>query len=92
MERGAIKFHVFLPSGRAIWTAVGRDREYWVDPDLGFCSCKGYYYKTLSTGIPCYHLKSVELARQNKKFVEIKFRDVEYQGFIKALISDATLG
>ena len=92
VERRAIKFHIFLPSGRAIWTVVGRDREYWVDPDLDFCSCKGYYYKTLSTCNPCYHLKSVESARQKKKFAEIKFQDVEYQSFIKALLSDATLG
>ena len=91
VERGAIKFHIFLPSRRAIWTVVGRDREYWVDPDLDFCSCKGYYYNTLSTCNPCYHLKSVESARQKKKFAEIKFQDVEYEGFIKALLSDATL-
>ena len=92
VERRAIKFHIFLPSRRAIWTVVGRDREYWVDPDLDFCSCKGYYYKTLSTCDPCYHLKSVESARQKKKFAEIKFQDVEYQSFIKALLSDATPG
>ena len=92
VERGAIKLHIFRPSGRAIWTVVGRDREYWVDPDLDFCSCKGYYYETLSTCNPCYHLKSAKLARKNRKFVEIKFQDVEYLGFIRALLYDATLG
>ena len=45
LEEGAVKFHIFQPSGRAIWTVVGRDDEHWADIELGFCSCKSYYYK-----------------------------------------------
>ena len=88
LEEGAVKFHVFQPSGRAIWTIVGKDNEHWVDLELRFCSCKSYYYKTLSNGDPCYHLLCVELARKHNNFLTIRFHDSEYTYFIKALLSD----
>jgi predicted nucleic acid-binding Zn finger protein len=90
VEEGAVKFHIFQPSGRAIWTVVGRDDEHWGDIELGFCSCKSYYYKTLSNGKPCYHLLCIELAKKHNKFVTIRFHDTEYTQFIKALLSDFT--
>ena len=39
LDEKRIKLHVFEPSNRKIWTVVGSDREYWLDPDLDFCSC-----------------------------------------------------
>lgn len=90
LEEGAVKFHIFQPSGRAIWTIVGKDNEHWVDLELGFCSCKSYYYNTLSNGNPCYHLLCLELAKKRNKFVTIRFHDTEYTYFIKALLSDIT--
>ena len=89
LEEGAVKFHVFQPSGRTLWTIIGRDNEHWADVELGFCSCKSYYYKTLSSGKQCYHLICIELAKQNNKFVTIRFHDTEYKDFINALLSDA---
>jgi len=88
LERGAVKLHLFQPSGRTIWTIVGRDNEHWADIELGFCSCKSYYYKTLSNGKLCYHLICIVLAKQNNKFVTIKFHDTEYTDFINALLAD----
>lgn len=90
LEEGAVKLHIFQPSGRTIWTIVGKDNEHWADLELGFCSCKSYYYKTLSNGIPCYHLLCIQLAKQHNKFVTIKFHDTEYTYFINALLSDTT--
>ena len=89
LEGGAVKLHIFQPSGRTIWTIVGRDNEHWADIELGFCSCKNYYYKTLSNGKQCYHLICIELAKQNNKFVTIKFHDTEYKDFVSALVLDA---
>ena len=82
---GGVKLHIFQPSGRKIWTIVGKDNEQWADPDLEFCSCKNYYYKTLSNAELCYHLKSVQKAVEQNKAVSIKFDDSEYIQFIKAL-------
>ena len=35
-----VKLHVFEPSGRRIWTVVGKGEEHWVDPESNFCSCR----------------------------------------------------
>ena len=91
VELGAVKLHVFQPSGREIWTVVGKDDEHWADPDLQFCSCKSYYYKTLSNGEICYHLRSVLQAIQNNKFIRIDFDDTEYIGFLKVLLRDNSM-
>jgi predicted nucleic acid-binding Zn finger protein len=84
-----VKVHVFYPSGRKVWTVVGRDDEYWTDPELEFCSCKSFYYKSLSGGQPCYHIKMTLMAKQYDKFPTIIFDDTEYTSFIGALISDS---
>ena len=39
-----VKLHHFLPSNRKIWTVVGKDKEHWLDPDLQFCSCTGFFF------------------------------------------------
>jgi predicted nucleic acid-binding Zn finger protein len=85
---GGVKLHIFQPSGRKLWTVVGKDTEQWADLDLEFCSCKNYYYKTLSNAVSCYHLKSVQKAVEQNKVVAIKFDDSEYIQFIKALLRD----
>lgn len=85
---GGVKLHIFQPSGRKVWTVVGKDNEQWADLDLEFCSCKNYYYKTLSNAESCYHLKSVQKAVEQNKVVAIKFDDSEYNQFIKALLRD----
>ena len=83
-----VKLHRFEPSGRKIWTAVGKGNEYWLDPDLGFCSCADYYYNALSTGGECYHLKAVRIAQEQKKIEIVNFSDSEFKDFISALIKD----
>jgi predicted nucleic acid-binding Zn finger protein len=87
---GSVKLHVFSPSGREIWTVVGKDDEHWADPELHFCSCRHYYYKTMSNDEICYHIKSIEQARQDNKFVRTDFDDSEYNGFLKILLLDNT--
>ena len=85
---GGVKLHFFQPSGKMLWTVVGRDSEHWLDPELEFCSCKNYYFQALSSAEPCYHLKSLTQAAFEKKFVTIQFDDSEYIRFFKAVISD----
>ena len=77
-----IKLHLFEPSNRKIWTIVGTDKEYWVDPDLGFCSCPGYYFNN-----ECYHLDCFPLARAKNKIELTTFSDDEYESFIASLLS-----
>ena len=89
-EKG-VKSHVFKPSKREIWTVVGKDMEYWVDPEDSFCSCEDYYFETLSGKGRCYHLQVIGIAREKKLVDVIEFKDEEYDSFLKALINDMLL-
>ena len=86
---GSVKQMLFLPSGKKLWVVVGRDNEYWADPEIGFCSCKDYYFTTLSGKGECYHLKSVRKAMSENRFITIDFIDSEYVGFLQAIAEDS---
>jgi predicted nucleic acid-binding Zn finger protein len=78
---------LFEPSKKTIWTIVGKHHEYWIDLDLGYCSCNDYYFRTLSGQGMCYHL---DLAKQkiNSKVDIVCFSDLEYYDFVKSVIND----
>ena len=78
-----IKLHIFEPSDRKVWTVVGTDMEYWFDPDLGFCSCPGYYFNN-----ECYHLDNFQLAMSQNQIESTVFSDDEYGSFIGSLLSE----
>ena len=89
VEERRVKLHLFKPSKREIWTIVGKEKEHWLDPDIGFCSCAGYYFSKISANKKeCYHLESIRLAEKTKKTELIKFTDDEFGDFLKGLISD----
>jgi predicted nucleic acid-binding Zn finger protein len=79
---------LFHPSGKRIWIVVGKDDEYWADPELGFCSCKDFYFVSLSGGKECYHLRSVRKAAKEGGIVVMDFEDVEYVQILHALAED----
>lgn len=83
-----IKLHIFEPSRRKIWTVVGKEKEYWFDPDLNFCSCHSFYFNSITGKQECYHLKSANLAEKENKVELIKFSDEEFSDFINGLVSD----
>jgi predicted nucleic acid-binding Zn finger protein len=88
LKNGSVKRHFFHPSGREVWTVVGKDNEYWADPDLEFCCCKYFYYVAITRGTLCYHLSSILRAQTEGKYVSTGFDDSEYNDFVSALISD----
>jgi predicted nucleic acid-binding Zn finger protein len=79
---------LFHPSGKTIWIVVGKDDEYWTDPELGFCSCKDFYFVSLSGGKECYHLRSVREAAKEAGIVVLHFDDAEYVQMLQALAED----
>tara|TARA_B100000029_G_C17195902_1_gene822486 strand:+ start:183 stop:485 length:303 start_codon:yes stop_codon:yes gene_type:complete len=88
MEESRIKLHLFEPSQREIWTVVGKGKEHWIDPESNFCSCPGFYFGILKNKKPCYHINSINIARQEKKIDVIKFSDEEYNNFISSVLND----
>ena len=83
-----IKLHLFEPSNRKIWTIVGTEKEYWLDPDLDFCSCPGYYFNKSDGKNRCYHLESFKMATAKNKIELTTFSDDEYGSFIDSLLSE----
>jgi len=88
IDAGNIKLHLFEPSQRKIWTIVGKGKEHWLDPEIGFCSCSGYYFSKMNDKKVCYHLESIRIAEKEKKTDVIKFNDDEFGDFLRGLISD----
>ena len=82
-----IKLHLFEPSNRKIWTVVGTEKEYWLDPDLDFCSCPGYYFNKSDGKNWCYHLESFKMATAKNKIELTTFSDDEYESFVASLLS-----
>ena len=83
-----IKLHYFLPSNRNIWTIVGMEKEHWLEPDLKFCSCAGFYFGMLKNKKPCYHIESIAIAIKEGEYETIKFSDDEFENFIVGVIND----
>ena len=83
-----IKLHHFLPSDRKIWTVVGKEKEHWLDPDLEFCSCSGFYFGMLKNKKPCYHIDSIQIAKKEALYERIEFSDDEFESFMSGLIND----
>jgi predicted nucleic acid-binding Zn finger protein len=86
---GCVKKHVFLPSGRSIYTVVGSNADEFIDPEKSFCSCESYFYGVLSTKVSyCYHILSYRIAEESRLIREVKFDDEEYDAFLALLASD----
>ncbi len=83
-----VKLHIFEPSQRKIWTVVGKGKEYWVDPESGYCSCPAFYFGKLNGKDSCYHLESAQLANKENSFEKINFADAEFSDFISGLLLD----
>jgi predicted nucleic acid-binding Zn finger protein len=88
ISSSGVKLHLFEPSGRKIWTVVGKENEHWLDLELGYCSCADYYYNSLGKGKDCYHLKAVKIALEQGKVDTIKFQDSEFEGFLSAIVDE----
>ncbi len=86
---GCVKRHVFLPSGRHVYTVVGRNADEFIDPRRPFCSCESYFYSVLSAKVKyCYHILSYKIAEESGLVREVMFDDEEYDQFIWLLASD----
>ena len=88
VSEGRVKLHLFEPSQRKIWTVVGKGEEHWADPDSHFCSCPGFYFGSIHGKTSCYHLDSIQFAKNENKIEEIIFSDDEFSDFLSGLISD----
>ena len=86
---GCIKMHTFSPSGRAIYTVVGRSGEEFIDPFKPFCSCKSFFFGVLGgRNQTCYHLLGYEIAKESERLDKVNLHDEELESFTRFLIHD----
>lgn len=80
VERRRVKRYVFEPSGRVVWVVVGRESEYQVLPESGYCDCSDFYFRVVNgeTGL-CYHLMAQRLAEALVEYEEIREEDEFYE-------------
>jgi len=88
-----VKLHRFLPSGREVWTAVGREGDQYIDDSQPYCSCRDFHFKTSTgKGDECYHLTALRLAKESGMYETVEFQDSEYTQFLKALLDELPHG
>ena len=93
VEEGRIKRYIFQPSGRTIWIAVGKEREYLLLPDAAYCSCDDFYYRVVDgEAALCYHLIAQRLAEALGRFEEIYEGDEFYDDLMAEWRSQALEG
>ena len=89
VETNRIKLHIFLPSGRQVWTAVGSDGDHLLNVSQPYCSCRDFHFRYLTDkDEECYHLLALKMAIRLKKYVTVKFQDEEYFFFIRGLLEE----
>ncbi len=78
--QGRVKKNVFEPSGRVVWIVVGRESEYQVLPESGYCDCSDFYFRVVDgeAGL-CYHLMGQRLADALEEYDEISEGDEFYE-------------
>jgi len=80
LEQRRVKHYVFFDSGRTAWIVVGKESEYQILPNSGYCDCNDFYFRVVNgkTGI-CYHLIAQKIAEALNFYDEIKESDEVYQ-------------
>lgn len=89
VHEGRVKRHVFIPSGRALYTVVGRIGDEFIDPGKPFCSCESFFFRFLGgRKETCYHLLAYHIAEETNSFSEVSFHDEEFRDFLGLLSLD----
>ena len=80
VDQRRVKKYVFEPSGRVIWIVVGRESEYQILPESGYCDCSDFYFRVVDgeAGL-CYHLMGQRLAEALGEFEEVREGDEFYE-------------
>ena len=84
-----VKEHLFLPSGRKIYTVVGKMGDEFVDPKKPYCSCSNFFFRVAGHKDElCYHLLGYMIASESKRLDTITFDDEEYDSMLMAVMRD----
>ena len=84
VEQHRVKKYVFEPSGRILWIVVGKNSEYQILPESGYCDCNDFYFRVIDgeAGL-CYHLLAQRLAEALEEYDEVHERDEFYENLME---------
>ena len=86
---GGVKESRFRPSGRKIFSVVGRMGDEFIDPEKPYCSCSKFFFRVVSGREElCYHLLSYRIAAKTGRIDVIDFTDEEYPAYLAATVRD----
>jgi len=79
VDKNRVKKYMFKPSGRVIWTVLGRKGEYQVIPETNFCNCDDYYFRVIDREKTlCYHIIAQRFAEALGRYTIKKLPDRAY--------------
>lgn len=80
VEGGKVKKIVFKLSNRIVWLVSGKERNYLILPEAGYCSCEDFYFRVIShEEFICYHLLAQKLAQALGRYVTVEEKDERYE-------------
>ncbi len=86
---GGVKECRFMPSGRRVFTVVGKMGDEFIDPEKPYCSCSNFFFRVLGGREElCYHLLSYKIAVKTGRVEVVDFSDEEYAAYLAAAIGD----
>jgi predicted nucleic acid-binding Zn finger protein len=86
---GGVKKCRFSPSGRKVFTVVGKAGDEFIDPEKPYCSCSDFFFKvTRRREELCYHLLSYKIALETGRLDVMEFSDEEYASYMSATVGD----
>jgi predicted nucleic acid-binding Zn finger protein len=83
LRENRVKRYVFKPSSRKVWIVVGKERDYLIMPEAGFCMCDDFYFRVVDKKVHlCYHLIAQKLARALGWYEGIEEHDELYDSLM----------
>jgi predicted nucleic acid-binding Zn finger protein len=80
IEESKVRRLLFMPSRRVVWLVSGRERDYFILPKAGFCSCEDFYFRVIShEEFLCYHLLAQRLAEVLGRYESLEETDDRYE-------------
>lgn len=78
-----VKKIVFVPSNRIVWLVSGKERDYLILPNAGYCSCEDFYFRVIShEEYLCYHLLAQRLAEGIGCYPTVSEDDITYDKIV----------
>jgi len=80
IEEDKVRRILFMPSRRVVWLVSGRERDYFILPKAGFCSCEDFYFRVIShEEFLCYHLLAQRLSEALGRYATLEEPDERYE-------------